>query len=424
MKHARASVIAIVFGLLGLVGGARAQTPPTTFSGWTSDWSPTVSLGQARAAATSTLLTTGPDAGKVLIAGGTATNSTNLVEIYDPATGTGVWGNPLAQARYFHTATTLSDGRVLIAGGALNGASGGIAQAELFDPAAGTFSSAGTMVTGRFLHTATLLANGTVLVTGGQAASGTLASAEIYSPPTASNPSGHWTAVGNMATARTANTATLLSNGNVLVAGGQDATFAATSSTELFSPVTNAFTAGHAMLSARAYHTATFRSGQVFMIGGFGPSGEVKQTDVFGGALFSAGPLLNDARDSHTATVLPNGDILVAGGEDASQIGTTSVEVLSAATGTFSVKTSLSSGRLYHTATLVPNGDVFVTGGLHYSPSFAILSSSEIFDPLFATPTPAVLASPLENHTATPVSGVFLTNSVLIAGGDTGGAFV
>ena len=424
MKHARLSVIALVFGLLGLVGGARAQTPPTTYSGWTSDWAPTVSLGQARASATSTLLTTGPDAGKVLIAGGTATNSTNLVEIYDPATGTGVWGNPLAQARYFHTATTLSDGRVLIAGGALNGASGGIAQAELFDPVAGTFSSAGTMVTGRFLHTATLLANGSVLVTGGLAAGTVLTSAELYSPPTASNPSGHWTAVGSIATARNAHTATLLSNGNVLVAGGQDATFAVTASTEVFSPVTNSFTAGHAMLFARAYHTATARSGQVFMIGGFGPSGEVKQTDVFGGALFSAGPSLNDARDSHTATLLPNGDILVAGGEDATQVGTTSVEVLSAATGTFSVKTSMATGRLYHTATLLPSGDVFVTGGLHYSPSFAILSASEILDPLFATPTAGMLVSQLENHTATPVPGIFLTNFVLIAGGDNGGAFV
>ncbi len=178
------------------------------------------------------------------------------------------------------------------------------------------------------------------------------------------------------------------------------------------------------MLSARAYHTATNRSGQVFMIGGFGPSGEVQQTDVFGGALFSPGPLLNDARDSHTATLLPNGDILVAGGEDASQIGTTSVEVLGATTGTFSMKTSMSSGRLYHTATLMANGDVFVTGGLHYSPSFALLTTSEIIVPFIATPTAAVLTSTLENHTATPVSGVFQTSFVLIAGGDNGGAFV
>ncbi len=83
-----------------------------------------------------------------------------------------------------------------------------------------------------------------MLVTGGQAGGPILTRAEIYSPPTASNPSGHWTAVGSMATARTAHTATLLSNGNVLVAGGQDATFAATASTEIFSPVTNSFSAG------------------------------------------------------------------------------------------------------------------------------------------------------------------------------------
>lgn len=424
MKHARMSAIAVLVGLFGSVRGVQAQTPPTTFSGWTSDWSPTASLGQARAAGTATLLTSGPNAGKVLVAGGTSVNSTNTAEIYDPATGTGVWANSMAQARYFHTATTLSDGRILIAGGALNGASGGIAQAELYDPVAGTFTSAGTMVTGRFLHTATLLANGTVLVTGGQAGGTLLASAEIYAPPTTSNPSGNWTAVGSLGTARTAHTATLLPNGNVLVAGGQDSTFSATASTEQFSPASKTFSAGHAMLSARAYHTATARGGSVYLIGGFGPSGEVKQTDVFGGAWFSAGASLNDARDSHTATLLPNGDILVAGGEDAAQVGTTSVEVLGAATGTFSVKASMSSGRLYHMATLLPNGDVFVTGGLHYSPSFAVLTSSEIFDPLFATPTAALLASTLENHTATPVTGILQIPSVLVAGGDTGGAFV
>ncbi len=422
MNHARALVTAILSGLLllGVAGGAQAQTPPTTFSGWTSDWSSTANLGQARSAHTATLLTTG----KVLITGGTTVNSTNSAELYDPATGTVAATNSMAQARYFHTATALADGRILIAGGSLNGASGGIAPAELYDPATGTFTPAGTMVTGRFLHTATLLANGNVLVTGGQAGGTILASAEIYTPPTASNPSGSWTAVGSMAAARTAQTATLLSNGTVLVAGGQGSSFAAIASTEVFSPATNAFSAGHAMLSARAYHTATARGGSVYMIGGFGPSGEVKQTDVFSGAVFNAGPLLNDARDSHTATLLPNGDILVAGGEDATQVGSTSVEVLGIATSTFSVKTPMSTGRLYHTATVLPNGDVFVTGGMHYSPSFAILTASEIFDPLFSTPANMVLASTLENHTATPVGGFLMSGSVLIAGGDTGGAFV
>src|SRR5581483_9156826 len=120
-----------------------------------------------------------------------------------------------------------------------------------------------------------------------------------------------------------------------------------------------------------------------------------------------------------TATLLPNGDILIAGGEDAAQVGSTSVEVLSVATNTFSVKTSMSTGRLYHTATVLQTGDVFVTGGLHYSPSFAILTASEIFDPLFATPANMVLASTLENHTATPVGGFLMNGSVLIAGGDT-----
>src|SRR4051794_2043902 len=106
MRHARWSAVAAVLVGLGVVSSAplaRGQTPPATFSAWSSDWSPTGSLGQVRAAATATLLKTGPNAGWVLITGGSsASASTNTAEIYNPAAGTGVWANSMAQARYFH----------------------------------------------------------------------------------------------------------------------------------------------------------------------------------------------------------------------------------------------------------------------------------------------------------------------------------
>jgi hypothetical protein len=89
----------------------------------------------------------------------------------------------MAAARIGQTATLLSDGRVLIAGG--NNALGYLASAELYDPKTGSFSPAGSMTTAHAYHTATVLSDGRTLIAGGQ--NGTdgsvyLASAEMYKP--------------------------------------------------------------------------------------------------------------------------------------------------------------------------------------------------------------------------------------------------
>src|SRR5204863_3335449 len=131
-----------------------------------------------------------------------------------------------SQFRKDHTATLLSNGKVVVAGGRP------LAQAatsELYDPMTQTWTNSGALNTGREFHTATLLLDGRVVVTGGQTANQLLAGTEVYDPPT-----GRWIGAGALNEARELHTATLLTSGLVLVAGG----FPNSSSAETFDPTT------------------------------------------------------------------------------------------------------------------------------------------------------------------------------------------
>jgi hypothetical protein len=140
--------------------------------------------------------------GSVLIAGGPGGVSNALTallvpQLYDPASGQFTTTGSMSATRYNHTATLLADGKVLIAGG--DGSSGEtLDSAELYDPATGRFSLTGSMITGRSQHTATLLADGKVLIAGGFGSSGdALAAAELYDPA-----SGRFSLTGSMITGR------------------------------------------------------------------------------------------------------------------------------------------------------------------------------------------------------------------------------
>jgi len=120
--------------------------------------------------------------GRVLVTGGLGNGGylTNS-ELYDPLSG--VWTNSgaLTKARDYHTATLLSDGRVLAAGGYGSGAAGALNTAELYDAISGRWTNANPMATARRYHTATLLPNGRVLMAGGNNnVNQWLASCELY----------------------------------------------------------------------------------------------------------------------------------------------------------------------------------------------------------------------------------------------------
>jgi hypothetical protein len=173
----------------------------------------------------------------VLITGGVGIFGTEATaEIYDPTTGIfTLLANSMITFRAYHTATLLPNGKVLLAGGDqdVSIAFEALNTAELFDPATNTFTSTGPMTTPRFLHTATLLSNGQVLVAGGDGNTILVNnSAELY------DGANSFASTGSMLIARDRHTATLLPNGTVLVAGGSDgSTFLA--SAELYAPTSS-----------------------------------------------------------------------------------------------------------------------------------------------------------------------------------------
>ncbi|MBC7880943.1 MAG: hypothetical protein H7Y37_06365 [Anaerolineae bacterium] len=342
-------------------------------------WTITGSMSTERYLHTATLL---PNS-KVLVAGGgtqSGSGISNSAELYDPQTGTWSSTGSLNIARYQHTATLLPNGKVLVAGGVGTEFTNGtntLNNVELYDISTGTWTVTNSMSAKRYLHTATLLPNGKVLIAGGGVVGTSsitaLSSADLYDPQTNT-----WSNTGSMKGARTNHTATLLSNGKVLVAGGIDGISLSTA--ELYNPQTASWTTTGSMNMERYSYTATLLSnGKVLVAGEGGSNGSAElfdpQTDTW-----SMTGFMNKARSSHTATLLANGKVLIAGGISSSGY-LSSAELYDLQSGTWSITDSLNTPRSWHTATLLPDGKVLVTGG-QYIPNqiFNVLNSAEVYN--------------------------------------------
>jgi len=334
--------------------------------------------------------------------------------------------------RYDNTTTLLNDGRLLVAGGTNNGP---LASAQLYNPADNTWANAASLNIAREGAAAVRLEDGRVLVAGGQTSApddpspAYTATAEVYDPDAKT-----WTrTAGDMSAGRFQPTMTLLKDGRVLVAGGTGAvgpgqTTASLDSAELYDPATDSFTDAGTMAAPRAMATATLlSSGKVLVAGGHDGAHELKSADLFTPAKngspdsWSPARALAHARDSATATVLPNDEVLVAGGDGGLSVGTlTSAEIYNPNADAWHGAADMHDARQSAAAALLSNGTVLVTGGTG-ARGGAALDSAERYDPVADTWTPeaAGLTTARQGHTLTALDD----GRAVVVGGN-GGDFL
>jgi hypothetical protein len=308
----------------------------------------------------------------------------------------------MSTPRSFHTATLLGNGQVLVVGG-FDDKGAPLASAELYDPNSKTFSSTNNNMPNKAAgHTATLLLNGQVLVVGGGNSS-----SELYNPSSKT-----WSSAGGIGGQRSYHSATLLPNGKVLIAGGSDQSGKTSNTALLYDPLTGSYSGTGDMTLSREFHTATLLpSGKVLIAGGRTSSGSgytyqatAEIYDPGLGTFTLAGSMLS-ARYGHTAALLSNGNVLLAGGANTDAIAT--AELYDLVTGAFSLTGPLATARLFSTA-MPFKGIVVEAGGLKGSTQ---LSSAEQYQGSFLSF--GNMTAPRAAHTAT----VLNDGSVLIIGG-------
>ncbi len=285
------------------------------------------------------------------------------------------------------------------------------ASPQLYVAQNATFTSLGSLVDDRYGPTATLLGNGDVLVAGGLDLNGVaIAQAELYDPSSA-----NFAAAAAMISPRIQHTATLLGTGDVLFAGGLDSGGNPLSAAELYDASSASFGQTGAMAHARSGHSATeLQDGTVLIAGGIGAAGPVAAAEIYSaqaGGFSQAGAMITP-RSGHTATLLGDGSVLITGGIDAGGNPIGAAELYDPASASFSSAGSMITARTGHTATLLNDGTVLIVGGTDSNGS--AIFGAESYDPAggnFGAGASMITARSM--HTATLLDD----GTVLIAGG-------
>jgi len=309
---------------------------------------------------------------------------------------------PTPSGRENFGSVKLNDGRVLFAGGADDNGNP-IKRADIYDPATNKLHATGAMVVPRCGPTATILPNGSVLIAGGATCSDSDALApvralEIYDPA-----SGTFRAAGDLSVPRFNLNVLLLKNGKVLIAQGYDVAHDLVSSAELYDPSAGIVQRAGSMTTPRCFGSETqLPGGQVLIAGGVRcdePEQEaISAAEIYdpAGQFGRVGPM-SVARVCHSATVMKNGKVLIAGGASALANGVSlnSAEIYDPEKATFTPTGSMTKARTCPTAVLRDDGTIVVKGGHSQSAPDAPpadLTDSEIYDPTTGKFTAASLA--------------------------------
>jgi N-acetylneuraminic acid mutarotase len=280
-------------------------------------------------------------------------------------------GIALTLPRTLHTATRLLDGRILLVGGS-QASDEDLVAVDIVDPAMGTITQAAPLHTPRHDHTATLLLDGRVLVVGGYSLPrGWLDDAEVYDPFMNT-----WTVVPPHDSHGVQHTATLMKDGRVLVVGGTIRSgpgIAGTERVEIFDPQTNSWTEARSLKGDRGSHTAQLlNDGRVLVAGGGGginappAGGDALLYDPQANTWTATGPMVKLPIYAESVR-LPDGRILVVGGinfEDlATQKMSASAQIYDPVSNIWTAVANLSEARYAFVLALLPNGLVLAVGG-------------------------------------------------------------
>ncbi|MCZ6690259.1 MAG: hypothetical protein O7H41_11690 [Planctomycetota bacterium] len=346
--------------------------------------------------------------GDILLAGGEgAGGQLRSAEFYDPASGTIIpLFDMLAEPRTrVGDAVRLPDGRVLIPGG-------GWRTADIYDPWTRMFDLVEPFLKApRTEHTVTHLPDGSVLIAGGfnPVSRSALDQVEIFrlEPPL------NWMTInpaGDPGLPRGAPSGTLLWDGRVLVAGGNQA--GTVDTTLLYDPAFDTFNPGNPMGDPREAHRAILLpTGDVLVVGGTGDLPNAELYNPSSGS-WTPTPPLNDARSLPDAILLWTGDVLVCGGVFMG-IPINTAEIFQTSTSSFVSVGDMTTARVAHSLETLPDGRILVTGG--WVSLITSLDSAEIYDPVAAgfASTMFNMSTPRQGHTSTLLPG----GRVLIAGG-------
>ena len=374
------SIVMVVTTLCLGTSMLRLHTPPTQPVGTSfllaassSTASTTGSMVTARYQHAAVLLSDG----RVMITGGVGSDGRRLssTEFYSPSAGVFTAGPSMLVARSGHTATVLGNGDVLVAGGFGDAISGNnnakeLASAELWRPQTDSWSAVAPMASGRALHTATLLTDGRVLVVGAIVNGPVSTTAEVFDPDTAG-----WQTIPQPTVFRAGHTATRLSNGDVLVVGGSGTT-GPTTSAELFQPASNIWRSTSPLSVARVGQTASLLSdGRVLVVGG---TGGATVTEIYspGTGTWAAGPRLMQGRSLHAAAPDGPARIAIIGGitKDGSSAD---AEVIDLSTNQ-AAPASFTSQMMAMSVTTFADGTSLITGGIAPSSGTAQSSSTMV----------------------------------------------